>query len=293
MELPLPTEGTFDVIVGDALLATTESSVDRGEGGLVMLKYNKQATTPAHNGTLSCNDKTGDALLSWDSATGTFTLEHQPQTYQFSSVATTTTTATKTAGRHVAGKQGKSHVVEEAKADTAGLLLPTPAPPTITTTMPASERADPSTSGIVCDDFEDDFIEVDPVLPSASSMARDMPATVQQKPSIYAPVTVNASNILPPTNTAPMTTTATTATDVYSSTSSDDEDEDGDDASGTSTDSDSSSTGSSGSSSNGDDSDTTTDSDEEEEEEVPVDHGSTLPAKPLPPIDAGDAGDDG
>ncbi|KAI8053524.1 hypothetical protein BDF22DRAFT_479709 [Syncephalis plumigaleata] len=228
-----------------------------------------------------------ECLLVFDPDTNSFTLEHQPQIYQFSSTAT-------------AIARNSASTTEESKTNSTTLLLPTPQSNANTTkssvdhvkpsrrtaksaqSVSTNQKVKPSSSpSAPCDDFEDVFIEIDPTVPSSSSMARNTAGSInQQKPPIYAPVTVNASNIFSSTNVT------ATATDIYSSTSSEDndDDDDNDDASGTSSDSGSSSSGSSGSSSGSDDSDSSTDSDEDGTSNVPLNKDGAVIAKPLPPI---------
>jgi hypothetical protein len=216
-----------------------------------------------------------------------FTLEHQPQIYQFSSAATTVTRSSANSYSSNAG------YIEESKTNNTTLLLPTSQSNATATkssvdnvdllkktvkaaqAVAANQKTKPTSPSAPSEDFEDVFIEIDSTLSSSSSMTRNTTGSINQKPAIYAPVTVNASNIFSSTNT-----TSTTA-DIYSATSSDDND---DDASGTSSDSGSSSSSSSGSSSGSDDSDSSTDSDEEETSNDRLNKVDTIPTKLPPPI---------
>ncbi|KAI9594049.1 hypothetical protein BDF19DRAFT_445761 [Syncephalis fuscata] len=316
MEAPLPTEGTFDVIISDTFTDSSGPS-NKHADNLVILKYNKQVAGAARNGTLSCNDKTGDALLGWGDAnangpqftgkradaratdcllvfdpdTNSFTLEHQPQVYQFQYAASTS--------RSSNSSTNNKETEENKNESNTTLMLPTRQTATTAATTTATTKSNKETiklpkkaikarpitasnapikqsSPVLNDDFEDDFIEVDPVLPSSSNTVRHLPSSVNQKPSIYTPVTVNTSNIAQPANTA-------ANTDIYSSTSSDDDD---DDISGTSSDSGTSSSGSSDSSSDGDGSESTSDSDEEKTRGDQSSIVKSMLAKVPPPINS-------
>ncbi|RKP05266.1 hypothetical protein THASP1DRAFT_32694 [Thamnocephalis sphaerospora] len=203
MEIPLPSEGTFDVVLGDSF-ATPDAENERE---LVILKYNRQAVETAQEGAVAWDDRSGEAQLTWTAAEGTrqctgkradarsvecllsFTLERPARMYQFQSAygaasgagASARASAASTAPSLVLPGMAKARASGASRKAGAGTAAAQPLSPTEAELDEAFE-------------IDDDFIEVDPVVPSSHGFAKGTARQTHQT-SIYAPVTVSGLGV--------------------------------------------------------------------------------------------------